>query len=54
MLNVGHKELILQQKINRVGKPKKEKKEKEIVTWPMMWLNRSITTIIATFQLLDI
>ena len=54
MHHVGHKELILQLKINRVGKPKKEKKEKEIVTWSMMWLNRSITTIIATLQFLDI
>ena len=31
-----------------------QKKKKKIVTWPMIWLNRSVATIIVTLQLLDI
>ena len=45
------KKLILQQKTNKVCKPKKKKK---IVMWPMMWLNKSVATIITILQLLDI
>ena len=33
---------------------KRKKKKNKKMTWTMMWLNRSVATLIATLQLLDI
>ena len=38
----------------KIIKKKKENVRNKWITWPLMWLNRSVVTINATLQLLDI
>ena len=38
----------------KIIKKKKENVRSKWITWPLMWLNRSVVTINATLQLLDI
>ena len=38
----------------KIIKKKRENVRNKWITWPLMWLNRSVVTINATLQLLDI
>ena len=41
-------------KESKIRKKKGKKKTNKVMTWMITWLNRSVATLIATFQLLDI